>query len=170
MKPLGHRTIASSAWMWSSPWSLKSQVDRWNPVDVYWSLCLTWAIPCFYLVLAFIRHVVAGTGFVKSIVVWGNLFIPSLVGAVANLVPCFATQKSGSRTLMYEAPLQTPCASSLAEAAKLPRLWVGAGTGAVLLFVGPLLWLYLLVGKQQHDKETVGFLTTGYYGGEKSWS
>ena len=102
----------------------------------------------------------------KCLVVWGNVFIPPLVGAAARLIPCYSTQEGDSGILMYEAAFGTPCASSLAEAMNLLRFWLMIGTVGVLFLIGPCLWLILAAPHPKwpsfdHD-DTIGFLVAGY--------
>ena len=143
--------------------------DCWGftdgPVNLFWGFSLTWAIPLGLLALSCCW--LGYGGWLKALLVWGNVFIPVLVGAAAKLIPCFSTQENGDRVLMYEASFGTPCASTMASMAKLPRFWLAMGTVLVLLLLGPILWLSLVGQDGARDKtterkETVAFLTAGY--------
>ena len=143
--------------------------DCWGftdgPVNLFCDFSLTWAIPLGLLALSFCC--IGWQSWLKVLLVWSNVFIPVLAGAAAKLIPCFSTQKDGDRVLMYEAPYGTPCASTMATVAKLPRFWLALGTGLVLLLLGPILWLSLVRQDGARDKtterkETVAFLTAGY--------
>ncbi|CAE7042132.1 pmp10, partial [Symbiodinium natans] len=103
----------------------------------------------------------------KCVVVWGNVFIPPLLGATAKLLPCYGTQEGGQRILMYEAAVSTSCASTLGDAVGLPRFWLAVGTTAVLTLLGPVLWLCLAASDPakkhvREREETVAFLVAGY--------
>ncbi|CAE7759614.1 pmp10 [Symbiodinium sp. CCMP2456] len=144
-------------------------LDCWGifdgSVDAKWSLLVAWVIPTAWLLLGLGWR--GSNQWLKSLVVWGNVFIPPLVGATMKLSPCFSTQES-HRILMYEAPLGTICASSLAGMAKEPRFWLFIGTGSLLLLLGPFLWLSVVTSRGKGTKQPEGesdteaFLVAGY--------
>ena len=145
------------------PGSSMDSYDCWGlvegPVDVLWSLFLAWAIPFVLLVVSWCWSGVQGG--LKALVVWGNLFVPVFAGAATKLTACFSTQEGQGRVLMYDAALGTPCASSMAELARLSRFWLALGTGVILFLLGPVLWLWLAARDPEKD-ETVAFLVVGY--------
>ena len=103
----------------------------------------------------------------KCLVVWGNVFVPPLFGAVAKLTPCYSTQASRYRILMYEAAKNTECASTMGEMLRLPRFWIALGTGTLLLLLGPALWFYLAAedpakSKRDQQAQSFAFLVAGY--------
>ncbi|CAE6952645.1 pmp10 [Symbiodinium sp. CCMP2592] len=153
----------------TEPGSMNSSYDCWGlvdgPVNLYWSIFLSWSIPTALLLLSWCW--LGKRGWLKALVVWGNMFVPPLIGAAAKLLPCFSTQAEGSRILMYEAAFGTPCVESLSLLLKLPRFWLAAATSLLLLLVGPLLWLALAArdpGKELWEgrRETAAFLVAGY--------
>ena len=91
------------------------------------------------------------------------MFVPPLFGAVARLTPCYSTQASHYRILMYEAAKNTACASTLGEMLPLPRFWAALATGTLLLLLGPVLWFYLAANrKRDQQAESFAFLVAGY--------
>ncbi|CAE7267627.1 pmp10 [Symbiodinium sp. CCMP2456] len=153
----------------AEPGSMNSAYDCWGlvdgPVNVYWNSFLSWSIPTALLLLSW--WWLGKRGWLKALVVWGNMFVPPLIGAAARLVPCYSTQGDGPRILMYEAAFGTPCVESLSQLLALPRFWLAAVTSLLLVLVGPVLWLVLAVrdpGKElwQERRETVAFLVAGY--------
>ncbi|CAE6952665.1 pmp10 [Symbiodinium sp. CCMP2592] len=153
----------------TEPGSMNSAYDCWGlvdgPVNLYWNIFLSWSIPTALLLLSWCW--LGKRGWLKALVVWGNVFVPPLVGAAAKLLPCFSTQAGGPRILMYEAAFGTPCVANFSLLLKLPRFWLAAGTSLLLLLLGPLLWLALAardLGKELWDerRETVAFLVAGY--------
>ena len=143
--------------------------DCWGvvdgPMDVYSDVGLSWAIPVVLLLLSWCCFGIRSWR--MCLVVWGNVFIPPLCGAAAKLVPCFTTQEGGQRLLMYEAAFGTLCSATAAQANVLPRIWLLVATVAVLVLIGPILWLSLAVPTltERHGKEddaTIGFLVAGY--------
>ena len=76
--------------------SMNSAYDCWGlvdgPVNLYWNIFLSWSIPTALLLLSWCW--LGKRGWLKALVVWGNVFVPPLVGAAAKLLPCFSTQAS----------------------------------------------------------------------------
>ena len=143
--------------------------DCWvgAPVGVYRGLCLSWSIPLALLLVSLAWH--KGRHGQRSLVVWGNVFAPRLFGASAMLAPCVSTQESRGRILMYEAVFDTPCASSVMDAVRIPRLWLSLMTSILLLLLVPVLWLSLVTKGSAYESETVGFLVGGYRSTHRWW-
>ncbi|CAE7913449.1 pmp10, partial [Symbiodinium necroappetens] len=153
-----------------------SSFDCWGladgPVNLFYSIALSWAIPVLLLLLSW--SWLGLRSWRLCLVVWGNVFIPPLMGAAATLVPCFSTHEGGRRFLMYEAAFETPCASKLTESMVLPRFWLAVGTTVLLAVIGPVLWLSLAMSissmrRGVEDDRTVGFLVAGYEPGCRWW-
>lgn len=167
---------ASARWLFGADFVLHAEpgsgvksFDCWGlvdgPVNVFYSITLSWAIPAMLLLLSWSSFGLRSWRL--CLVVWGNVFIPPLTGAAAKLVPCFSTHEEGRRVLMYEAAFETPCASKLTESIVLPRFWLVVGTTALLAVIGPVLWLLLAMPTSSTQKssdgdQTVGFLVAGY--------
>ncbi|CAE7684254.1 pmp10 [Symbiodinium sp. CCMP2456] len=148
----------------AEPGSGAESFDCWfgGPLGVCSNLVLSWTTPLALLLIsfAFLRG-----HYVRSLVIWGNVFAPGLFGAAAMLGPCVATQDGGQRVLMYEAAFDTQCASTVLEALKLPRSWLAIFTSLLLFILGPVLWLSLAnadLEQAEDQRQTIGYLVAGY--------
>mmetsp|Transcript_4841 Transcript_4841/g.8398 ORF Transcript_4841/g.8398 Transcript_4841/m.8398 type:complete len:1118 (+) Transcript_4841:44-3397(+) len=151
------------------PGGSSSSLDCWGgrPLDLHENLALVLIVPGSLLLLFLAVGIpVKGSEAGLSVwVVWSNLHMPPLAGAIMKFFPCTVTTEEGERLKIFSMHTGAQCSSGLNGMLQDRLLLQGCGFVLALLVLGPLFWTYLTLHARAlgiHDSTIISFLVTGY--------